>query len=168
MRKIVFIIERRATQELIKKFGIDFLLRKKIPVKILNIAPYKNWLSYKKFIPSDSVKFPNEQILKNKTQIYAALKKLSTSDIVILNSEIQLETKFIVQELIKNKIDYGYRTNFDPIPQKKLYETIPLFFLYPIATIKKIIRRIFPKVHRQQQSKRQCSRGNRPVRGYAK
>ena len=54
-------------------------------------------------MPLQSVYICEAVHVQNKTQIYTALKKLSSSDIVILNSEIQLETKFIVKELIKNK-----------------------------------------------------------------
>jgi len=141
MKKIIYFWERRLQKRDIKRIGLNFFLKKKVDIRLLNIGPYINKKKFEGFIPPNQFKFKKEKILSSKKQIIDSINKMNSLDTVIFPLNLCKELKFIIDELTKNKINYGYKTNIDAVPQKNIFELILPAIMHPIAAIKKIIRR---------------------------
>ncbi len=68
MKKIIKFCEKRLQKRDIKRIGLNFFLKKKVDIRLLNIGPYMNKKKFEGFIPPNHFKFKKEKILSSKKQ----------------------------------------------------------------------------------------------------
>ena len=140
MKRIAFFVESKLTNFQKTRWGISYYLKKKLKIRIFNIAPITRPEYFKKYLPPSRVKFPKEEILVNEKQTLDVIKNIDSKTFVFLYIAKSIKTKFIFDAIEKKDIKYVY-TKVGSMPQKgkTIFEIIKFSFLFPIAAIKKIL-----------------------------
>ena len=140
MKRIAFFFENKLINVQKTRWGISYYLRKKIKIKIFNIGPITRPEYFKKYFPLDRIKFPKEIILANEKQTLDEIKNIDSKTLVFFNITKSNKTKFIFDAIEKKDIKYVYiKTGNIPDKSRTIFEIIKFLFLFPIATIKKIL-----------------------------
>lgn len=139
-KKIAFFIESKLLNFQKTRLGLSYYLKKKIKIKIFNITPITRPEYFKKYLPSDRIKFPKEIILANEKQTLDVIKNIDSKTFILLTLTKSIKTKFIFDAIEKKNIKYAYvKTGNMPEKSRTIFEIIKFLFLFPIATIKKIL-----------------------------
>ena len=140
MKQIVLFVESKLLSFQKTRLGLDYYLKKRLNVRIFNISPIVRPEYFKKYFPTNRIKFPKEEILENKIQILDAIKKFDSKTFVFLHITKSIKTKFIFDELEEKYIKYAYvQVGNLPTKSRPIFEIIKFSFLFPIAAIKKIL-----------------------------
>ena len=140
MKRIAFFAESKLINTQKVRWGLSYFLKKKIQIKIFNIAPITRPEYFKKYLPPKRIEFPKEVILTNEKQAIDAIRNIDSKTFVFLNIAKSIKTKFIFDEIEKKDIKYAYvKTGNMPEKSRTIFEIIKISFLFPIATIKRIL-----------------------------
>ena len=101
MKQIVFFVESKLINVQKNRLGLSYYLKKKLKIKIFNIGPIIRPEYFKKYFPSNIIKFSEEKILANEKQILDAIKNLGSKTFVFFNISKNIKTKFIFDEIEK-------------------------------------------------------------------
>ena len=85
MKQIVLFVESKLLSFQKTRLGLDYYLKKRLNVRIFNISPIVRPEYFKKYFPTNRIKFPKEEILENKIQILDAIKKFDSKTFVFLH-----------------------------------------------------------------------------------
>ena len=140
MKQIAFFVESKLINVQKTNWGISYFLKKKLKIRIFNIAPITRPEYFKKYLPPGRIKFPKEEILVNEKQTLDVIKNIDSKTFVFLYIVKSIKTKFIFDAIEKRDIKYAY-VKIGNMPQKSItiFEIIKFSFLFPIAAIKKIL-----------------------------
>jgi len=140
MKRIAFFVDSKLINFQKTRLGLSYYLKKKLKIRIFNIAPITRPEYFKKYLPSSRIKFPKEEILVNEKQTLDVIKNIDSKTFVFLSLYKRIKTKFIFDAIEKKDINYAY-VNVGGMPQKGkiIFEIIKFSFLFPIAAIKKIL-----------------------------
>ena len=140
MKRIAFFVESKILNVQKTRLGLSYYLKKKLKIRIFNIAPITRPEYFKKYLPPSSIKFPKEEILVNEKQTLDVIKNIDSRTFVFLFIAKSIKTKFIFDEIEKRDIKYAYvKAGNMPEKGKTIFEIIKFSFLFPIAAIKKIL-----------------------------
>ena len=140
MKRIAFFVESKLINVQKTRWGISYFLKKKLKIRIFNIAPITRSEYFKKYLPPSRIKFPKEEILVNEKQTLDVIKNIDSKTFVFLCIAKSIKTKFIFDAIEKKDIKYAYvKAGNMPEKGKTIFEIIKFSFLFPIAAIKKIL-----------------------------
>ena len=140
MKQIAFFFEKKLINVQKTRWGISYYLKKKLKIRIFNIAPFIRPEYFKKYLPPRRIKFPKEEILVNEKQTLDVIKNIDSKTFVFLCIAKSIKTKFIFDAIEKKDIKYAYvKAGNMPEKGKTIFEIIKFSFLFPIAAIKKIL-----------------------------
>ena len=141
MNKIAFFVRNKVTNNEKENWGLNFFIKKRFKIKIFNIAAIVRPNYFKKYLPSNRIKFPKEKVLKNKSEIFETIKNLDKDTFVFTLLNKENEENFIKSELNKRKIKYCYILRDDmPLRGKPAIDKIFLSIKYPFAALKKLVQ----------------------------
>ena len=125
MKRIAFFVESKLINVQKTKWGISYYLKKKIKIRIFNIAPITRPEYFKKYLPLSRIKFPKEEILVNEKQTLDVIKNIDSKTFVFFYLDKSIKTKFIFDAIEKKDIKYAYvKTGNMPQKSKTIFNII--------------------------------------------
>ena len=76
MKRIAFFAESKLVNTQKVRLGLSYFLKKKIQIKIFNIAPITRPEYFKKYLPPNIIEFPKDVILTNEKQAIDAIRNI--------------------------------------------------------------------------------------------
>ena len=147
MKQIVFFVEMKVTIRDEIRLGLNYFSKKGLKIKILNVAPITRAKYFKNYSPVGQIKSHKEEILLNKKKIIDAISKLDKNAFVFFLLGRYNKVKFIIAEIEKRNIKYGYIFNDRlPVKPKSNLEIIELSLRFPFSAAKQVIYKINTKI----------------------
>ena len=111
MKRIAFFAESKLVNTQKVRWGLSYFLKKKIQIKIFNIAPITRPEYFKKYLPPNRIEFPKEVILTNEKQAIESIRKKPTKGLTTVPLSIIHEGEMAIvvyhDENNDNKLNTG-------------------------------------------------------------
>ena len=139
VKKILFFVEATFNQRDYKRFGFEQLKSRGFEVHVWDFTPLLRSKVFHNYSPRDAKKYKYHEIIADKSDFNKLSERLN-SVIVLMLIGLRSDTKFIFEQLINNKIFFGFmELGLTPNRPRYLFEKILSTIQNPKLLLSKLI-----------------------------